>query len=51
MVNNFIMSNLWTIFVIVPYFLDPPKELNMSEITWAGLAGLDDKALEYSWCA
>jgi len=52
MINNFIMSNLWTILVIVPFFLDPPEledALKMDKITGAGFAGLDDKALEYSW--
>ena len=52
MINNFIMSNLWTVLVIVPFFLDPPEledALKMDKITGAGFAGLDDKALEYSW--
>ena len=47
--NNFVMSNMWTLFVIIPYFLDPPPELEMDKITWMGLAGMDDKGLEYSW--
>jgi hypothetical protein len=52
MINNFIMSNLWTLFVIIPFFFDPPdvaEDLKMDKITGAGFAGLDDKALEYSW--
>jgi len=49
MVNNFVMSNMWTFFVILPFFLDPPPEFDMSSVTWMGLAGMDDKGLEYSW--
>lgn len=47
--NNFVMSSMWTCFVIIPYFFDPPAEFDLSKITWIGLAGLDDKGLEYSW--
>lgn len=49
MINNLIMSNLWTVFVIVPFFFDPPEAFNYDKITWAGLMGLDDEYLEYSW--
>jgi len=47
--NNFVMSNMWTLFVIIPFLLNPPEWFDMSKITWAGLAGMDDKGLEYSW--
>lgn len=47
--NNFVMSNMWTFFVILPFFLNPPPWFDMSKITWAGLSGMDDKGLEYSW--
>jgi len=47
--NNFVMSNMWTFFVIIPFFFDPNDTFDMSKISWAGLIGMDDKGLEYSW--